>query len=488
MHLHVPFGSTGRAAALSSPFFNTVEQRVDEARQRYFEHGVRPSGLVGDHVIQSWTRCLKSGRRPTEQPVFDPVSRTRASATQERCQALLAAATPEIDQLDAALAGTGCKTVLTDRRGIVVRSGPGTGGGLLEVACRVGVDLGETNFGSTAPGISAHDNALCTVAGAEHFYGVLRQIHCAAAPIHNRAGQVVGVLDLSVEGRPFGFDASSLVRLSALAIENRLLAAPHRDHLVVAFQTRASLLDTPLVALAGVDSDGRLVWANAAAGTLLPLYALGPAGTVPNRNGRPSAPDARELLGLDVNALLRLAHDGRDGCRAIVLPQGLMVWMRVTAPQPASAASAASAASIERRTALAAASAAAASESGRAPSAPSSASARAAEPATVSRDAAGLLAAEHPAQAQLPTTTADELAPAAAMPASLVIDADLPTARGSLDAANRALIEAALRRHKGNVSKAARELGVSRGLLYRRLHAWSGEPADRAAADPAISS
>jgi sigma-54 dependent transcriptional regulator, acetoin dehydrogenase operon transcriptional activator AcoR len=436
--LHVSQRLPAHAAAVSSPFFSTPEERVDEARQRYFEHGIRPSGLVGNHVLQSWTRCLKSGRRPTDQPVFDPISRSRAAAAQERNQALITAAGPEIDQLDAALAGTGCKTVLTDRRGIVVRAGPG-GGGLLELACRIGVDLGESNFGSTAPGIAAFDDALCAVAGPEHFYGVLRRIHCAAAPIHNRAGEVVGVLDVSVEGRAFSFDASSLVRLSALAIENRLLAAPQRDQLVVALQTRPSLLDTPLVAMVGFDADGQLAWANPAAGTLLPLA---PCSSEPDAKRRAPVADALSLLGLDIGALLRLAHDAKDDCRAIVLPQGLMVWVRVAPPRPTPGAGPVRGSAV-----------------------------------VMSREAPVLATVVAPVPVPRP-------APELSTPTSSPAQPTAAPAVCSLDAANRALIEATLRRHHGNVSKTARELGVSRGLLYRRLKAWEDEPRAAARCSP----
>ena len=56
---------------------------------------------------------------------------------------------------------------------------------------------------------------------------------------------------------------------------------------------------------------------------------------------------------------------------------------------------------------------------------------------------------------------------------------DFATATGTpaiptLDHANRALIEATLAACDGNVSRAARRLGVSRGLLYRRLGEWRG--------------
>jgi transcriptional regulator of acetoin/glycerol metabolism len=39
----------------------------------------------------------------------------------------------------------------------------------------------------------------------------------------------------------------------------------------------------------------------------------------------------------------------------------------------------------------------------------------------------------------------------------------------TLDAAERYLIERALAAHEGNVSEAARALGLSRSALYRRL-------------------
>ncbi|MFO1297186.1 MAG: TonB-dependent receptor [Rubrivivax sp.] len=49
-------GTAGRLPA--QPFFTSPEQRVALARDRYFEHGERPSGLsMSETVLQSWTRC-----------------------------------------------------------------------------------------------------------------------------------------------------------------------------------------------------------------------------------------------------------------------------------------------------------------------------------------------------------------------------------------------------------------------------------------------
>ena len=56
-----------------------------------------------------------------------------------------------------------------------------------------------------------------SVVGAEHFFGVLQSLYCAAAPVRDRQGRVVGVLDVSVQGAPFAFDALALVRLCVAA-------------------------------------------------------------------------------------------------------------------------------------------------------------------------------------------------------------------------------------------------------------------------------
>ena len=303
----------------AGPFFTTPAQRTLLARERFFGQGQRPTGMVGEAVIQSWTRCLGAGLAPQQRPEFEPVTRARTKAVLERGQALLAAAAPEIEQLDAMLAGTGCKTLLTDREGIVVRAAPaGLGAGeLLDTIGRVGVYLGEPNFGSTAPGISVSTGLESTVAGGEHFFGVLQELHCAAAPVRDRQGQVAGVLDLSIRGGPFAFDALALVRLCVAGIENRLLAAQSQRDTVVCLQASPTLLGTPLEGRVALAEDGRVVGLNAAAARLL-------------QPAPGQVHDSDSLLGLDAAALHALRRS--DSARPHRLPSGLRLWLRVATP------------------------------------------------------------------------------------------------------------------------------------------------------------
>jgi sigma-54 dependent transcriptional regulator, acetoin dehydrogenase operon transcriptional activator AcoR len=400
----------------AQPFFSTPQQRLALARQRYFEEGVRPSGLVSEGVIQSWARCLQARRAPHEAVAFNPVTTSRAHSAMARSRLLLDAASNELSQLESTLAGTRCTAILTDPQGVVVhatRTPPRDDQLLMPLASRVGVCLAEDCIGTNAPGVTAHTGQPSVVLGGEHFFGCVQVMHCAAAPIRDVRGQVAGVLDLSSESQPFGFDAAAVVGLYATSIENRLLRAQSQEHIVIHFQTWPSLLGTPMEGLAGIASDGGVAWLNGAAARLLGH---------PNVN---AALRADELFGLELPRLSALTR--RPEASPHRLTCGLTVWLqaRMQAPDGPRKAFALNAAGGVAGLA--------ANGSGIAGHLP-----------------------EPPAKA---TTHAEPRLHEAA----------------SLRTAGRQLIEQTLAACGGNVSMAARKLGVSRGLVYRHVKTLRSE-------------
>ncbi len=380
-HGHV---SPPRTAGL---FFATPEQRVALAREMFFSEGQRPSGLVPELVIQSWMRCTVANRRPSEPLNLEPVTKARMANALARNHLLLQAASRDLQQLDAALAGTPCKALLTGPDGVLIQVTPTARGEgrLMPHVARVGVNLNESHMGTTAPSVVARTGEACVVRGAEHFFTGVSVMQCAAAPIRNARGDLAGVLDLSTEGEAFRFDAAAMVRLYATAIENRLFEAQSATLLLLRFQSSPALLHTPLEGLAAVDGLGRVAWLNQTGASLLGTERV------------PAQPtEAEVLFGVDLEALLALSHCGQAQPRQC--PNGLTLWIR--------------------------------------------------------------------AHAQAPRAGALEQPPAPESLAAVPSDAPaIPT----LQNANRALIEATLAACEGNVSRAARQLGVSRGLLYRRL-------------------
>ncbi len=394
----------------AQPFFSTPQQRLALARQRYFEEGVRPSGLVSEGVIQSWARCLQARRRPHEAVAFNPVTASRTHSALARSRLLLEAAANELSQLESTLAGTSCTAILTDPQGVVVHATrtPKRDEVLMPLASRVGVCLAEDSIGTNAPGLTAHTGQPSVVLGGEHFFGCVQVMHCAAAPIRDVRGQVAGVLDLSSESQPFGFDAAAVVGLYATSIENRLLRAQSQEHIVLHFQTWPSLLGTPMEGLAGIASDGSVAWVNSAAARLLGHPGVGPALR------------ADELFGLELHRLSALTRQPEASAHR--LPCGLSVWLMARMQAPDGAAKA-----FRLHAAVGVASGA-------------------------SNTFDRLVGQPEP----LPPA----LTPAPGVPQP-------PAA--TLRTVGQHLIERTLADCDGNVSMAARKLGVSRGLVYRHI-------------------
>ena len=416
-------------------FFSTPQQRLALARQRFFEEGVRPSGLVSEGVIQSWARCLQARRAPHEAVSFNPVTASRAHAALARSRLLLAAAANELSQLESTLAGTSCTAILTDPQGVVVhatRTQRRSDEVLMPLASRVGVSLAEDTVGTNAPGITAHTGQPSVVLGGEHFFGCVQVMHCAAAPIRDVRGQVAGVLDLSSETQPFGFDAAAVVGLYATSIENRLLSAQSQEHIVVHFQTWPNLLGTPMEALAGVASDGSVAWLNGAASRLL---------------GHPHA-----AAGLQAEALFGLrpqelnAQTRRTQAAAHRLPCGLNVWLlaRMQAPDGLGQAI-----NLGRHEAAPLGN-------------PGHAGSVGAEPLHTPHT-------PHTPHATLPVEAPRGLTHTSDTPPRNGIGGSGASGGATLRTAGLHLIEQTLADCGGNVSMAARRLGVSRGLVYRHV-------------------
>ena len=386
MPSHLSRPATDPAGRSALPwFFDTPEQRLTWARQRFFDEGVRPTGVVSEPVLQSWARCLQAGLDPRRLPVFSPVSAARLHGLQARHRLLLDAADAELQQLQRSLAGTAAVVLLLDAGGRVLHASHRPDAALMPVlaaAARPGVDLSEAQIGTNAPALAAAGTGPCLVRGAEHFAGAIAGVHCAAAAIRGPDGRVAAVLDISTEGRPFGFDAAQVVAWHATAIENQWLLADAATPMVLRLHLQPAQLDSPLVGLVGLDAGGRLAWLNAAATAMLGPVAGGQA--------------AEALCGTSLAALRQLAR--RGGVQRLPLANGLQVWLQ----------------------------------------------------------------ADWRGEREPAADTA--LPPAPAAPPEGGSQPGMP--RG-LRQTQRELVRQALQACGGNVSAAARQLGVSRGLVYR---------------------
>lgn len=401
---------------MNSLFFDSHEDRVALARRRYFEEGQLPTGVVSDAVLQSWGQCLRAKRAATEKLEFQPVSVSRSHLALQKNALLCEAWRQELRALEAVIGATGCDAILTDASGVLMgvagRVDPSCR--VLKAAHRVGVNLSEDLVGTTAPGLVIRTGKLALVRGPEHFFERVGHMHCAAAPIRDMHGRLIGVLDISSEGVPFRFDVTSVLGYFASAIENRLVVAQADQHLVVRLHIAEALLDTPLCGLVGLGFDGRVAWYNAAAANLLGISR--PATQNPDLTAQAvfdrTVPQLLSMKGSGHSlrfpnglcAYVRCELQARDGAQALVPMQAPPAQLAPTqlAPVPLAAT---------------------------------------------------------PVAQPMPAPSPAEPAPARAGVAPLT----------TLRDADADLIARVLADCQGNVSEAARKLKVSRGLIYRHL-------------------
>jgi transcriptional regulator of acetoin/glycerol metabolism len=395
---------------MQSLFFSTQADRIGLARQRYFEEGELPSGVVSEAVFQSWARCLRLKQDPRAQLEFQPVTASRAQLALQKNRLLRDAWLADASELDAVLGATNCGAMLTDPSGVLIgaTSSRRLHEKITPVAHRIGVNFAEEAVGTTAPGIVARTGKQASVQGAEHFSECVKFMHCAAAPIRDTLGNLAGVLDMSSEGIAFNFDAASVVGLYASSIENRLLVAQSTEHLIVRFQISPAMLDTPMAGLMGVDMLGRIAWRNAAASKLLGMQ-----------------PESEQGVERIVDDMFQSTFSElvsiRDGAHSLIrLPNGLQVHVRCELQ---------------------------------------------------ARDGhRQIFALGKPVQAAAAAFICTDPEPSLAI---AQVDAASPLAgdasdHASLRDADVDLIAKTLKECGGNVSAAARKLQVSRGLIYRR--------------------
>ena len=396
---------------MRSIFFSTQAERIALARQRYFEEGELPSGVVSEAVFQSWARCLRQKQDPRGQLEFQPVSASRAQLALQKNRLLRDAWLAEACELDTVLGATNCGAMLTDPSGVLIGTtcSRRVHEKITPVAHRIGVNFAEEAIGTTAPGIVARTGKQVCVQGAEHYFESVNFMHCAAAPIRDIHGNLAGVLDMSSEGIAFNFDAASVVGLYASSIENRLLVSQSSEHLIVRFQISPAMLDTPMAGLMGVDMQGNIVWKNAVASRLLGMGSDGE---------RPGFGNVDELL---QSSFSELASNRGTPHSLLRLPNGLQVHVRCELQ---------------------------------------------------ARDGYHqFFTAGKPTQ-EIPLVDISQDVPlfhVSALDEDVAVPVVDPAEPASLRDADVDLIAKTLKECGGNVSAAARKLQVSRGLIYRRI-------------------
>ena len=246
------------------PFSDREE--LAEVRRQLLAGKTAPAG-AGEGVGSSWQRVRQLGLSPglcAADAMLDRPALRMLRAENER---LIAFALPELENLHQQIAGSGSAVLLADAGGVILeRQGdPGFRERSQQVALSPGACWGESARGTNAIGVALAEGRSASVHGPEHFLDCNTFLTCAATPIRDTRGDIIGLLDVSGDQPARQLHALGLVRMGARMIENRMLAAEFPEAIYLHFHARPELLGTLGEGILALDGDGRLLALNAVA-------------------------------------------------------------------------------------------------------------------------------------------------------------------------------------------------------------------------------
>lgn len=225
---------------------NNASESLPDARRRFFHLGQVPRNLVAEPILRSWDRCARSGLDAEARPSLEPLTAAALRARQERHELLRRISRPELESLRVEAGGTGSVVILAEAGGLILDSlgDAGFAARAAQVSLQPGVAWDEGRCGTNAIGTAIVERRPTVVHGGEHFFAAQGFLSCAAVPLLDPRGELLGVLDLTGHAEVPHLHALGLVRLAADQIEHRQFEEGFEDCDVLRFHRDRALLGT----------------------------------------------------------------------------------------------------------------------------------------------------------------------------------------------------------------------------------------------------
>ena len=285
------------------------------------DSGEMSGELLKPWLLASWQRSRQFGLAPDGRTTGVPhASGAQLARALELRRDLVSRALPVMEFLYEQIRDTDSLVMLADAQGMLLQSlgDAGFADRAARVALRPGAVWHEQWRGTNAIGTALTDSAAVVVHGAEHYLERNAFLTCAAAPIVDPGGQLLGVLDISGDRRGYHRHTLGLVRAAVRMIEHQLFGARHGGGLNLHLHAHAEGIGTVTEGLLALSSDGCIIGANTAARDMLGLVRADIGATM---IGCALAVDFQTLLG----------SSGKSGRVPIPLRRsdGSVLWVRV---------------------------------------------------------------------------------------------------------------------------------------------------------------
>ncbi|MBK7616149.1 MAG: sigma-54-dependent Fis family transcriptional regulator [Burkholderiales bacterium] len=294
--------------------------QVREARRQLNTGGEISAELLGATLARSWQRSALAGLTPGGRPQGAPhASAPQLARALDLQRDLVAHATPVMEFLYEQTRDTDSMVILADAQGMLLHALGDAGfvGRAERVALRPGATWHERWRGTNAIGTALAEQEALVVHAGEHFLERNAFLTCAAAPIHDPSGRLLGALDLSGDHRGYHRHTLGLVRSAVRMIEHRLFDTRHAAGLRLRLHARPEGISTLTESLLALSEDGWVIGANDAALTTLGLVW-----------GDIGARQLDQLFELSADGLHDLAQQTSQRAVPVRTRDGRVLWLR----------------------------------------------------------------------------------------------------------------------------------------------------------------